>query len=370
MPSPQEVVNMQKVLAQLGTYKGPWDGNQDNPQFVQALENYQSAHGMTPTGRMDIATMGPLQAFFNGIAGKGTSAADMQTAIDRYGPQFQVYLQQPSLAPVIIQAAKEGKDANWVLAELQKTDYWKATQDSSRQWDQLLITDPASASQQLQQSVNVVQDKVKSAGIDWLTSPDIQRLASDRIRYNWGADNDAMFNNVLAQVLSSRPGGASGELVGSVGTTMETLKAQAAQQLLALDDNTAYSMATKIMSGEATTAAYDVQFRNQAKAKVPSMAQLIDQGVTLSDIFAQHKQKIATQLEIAPEQVDLINDPTWRPILNYADPKTGTIRPMTENEAEILARQQEGYKTTDIANERGADVTDFLSRQWGVRPTA
>jgi hypothetical protein len=366
MATPSQVTGMQTILQQSGRYHGPINGDPNNPEYVNALSQWQREQGLTASGSYDLATDQRLAAFFKASAGVAQApAADVKVALERYGASFGAYINHPEIGPLLIKGAKEGWDPNYLKGQIQQTEYWRMTEASQRNWEEMKTSDPGGAQRMLDESMAYVINKTKSMGLDRLTDPDIRRLAEDRISFGWTQD-EAMFNDVLVGM--ARQSQYQGqELVGDLGNYISQLKTRAASQLLALDDNAAYDYALRIYSGEATLDGYDSLFRTQAKAMAPWAAAIIDDGVLLADVFEQHKQRISSELELAPDQIDFINDPTWRQVVNFADPKSGQVRAMTQNEAEILARQQTGFLTTNNANERAAEMSDFLSRSWGVR---
>ena len=286
--------------------------------------------------------------------------------VQKYGQAMAPYLYNPEIGPILLKAAREGWAEDVTRLALQNTQYWKNTVETMRNWEVLQFTDPAAANRQLDESLAVVRDTLSNFGIDWLSESDQRRLANDRIAMNWSENNDAMFKDIVGNLLNQSPK-RNEELVGSVGNLMAQLKANAAQQLLTLDNASAYNYATRISQGDSTLEAYNVAFRQQAKVKAPWAAQMIDDGVMLADLFDQHRQRIGQQLEVDPESIDLVNDPRWRSVVNYTDPKTNQIRAMTETEAEILARQQPEWSNTATANDQASQLTDTLSTTWGVR---
>jgi peptidoglycan hydrolase-like protein with peptidoglycan-binding domain len=58
-PSPARISEIQSALAAQGTYKGQPNGKWDNAA-VQAMKDYQTAHGLTPTGKLDALTLQKL----------------------------------------------------------------------------------------------------------------------------------------------------------------------------------------------------------------------------------------------------------------------------------------------------------------------
>jgi peptidoglycan hydrolase-like protein with peptidoglycan-binding domain len=56
VPTPKRISDIQSALAAQGAYKGQPNGKWDNTA-VQAMKDYQSSHGLTPTGKLDALTL-------------------------------------------------------------------------------------------------------------------------------------------------------------------------------------------------------------------------------------------------------------------------------------------------------------------------
>src|SRR5579872_5136851 len=59
VPTPARISEIQSALAAQGTYKGQPNGKWDNAT-AQAMKDYQSGHGLTPTGKLDALTLQKL----------------------------------------------------------------------------------------------------------------------------------------------------------------------------------------------------------------------------------------------------------------------------------------------------------------------
>lgn len=58
-PTPARISQIQSALAAQGVYKGQPNGKWDNAT-TQAMKDYQSAHGLTATGKLDALTLQKL----------------------------------------------------------------------------------------------------------------------------------------------------------------------------------------------------------------------------------------------------------------------------------------------------------------------
>ena len=76
-PTAARISEIQSALAAQGTYKGQPNGKWD-PATVQAMKEYQSAHGLTATGKLDALTLQKL-GLGSEIAGRAAPLAPNQS---------------------------------------------------------------------------------------------------------------------------------------------------------------------------------------------------------------------------------------------------------------------------------------------------
>jgi peptidoglycan hydrolase-like protein with peptidoglycan-binding domain len=75
-PTAARISEIQSALAAQGAYKGHPNGKWD-PATVQAMKEYQSAHGLTATGKLDALTLQKL-GLGSEIAGRAAPLAPAQ----------------------------------------------------------------------------------------------------------------------------------------------------------------------------------------------------------------------------------------------------------------------------------------------------
>jgi peptidoglycan hydrolase-like protein with peptidoglycan-binding domain len=76
-PTPARISEIQSALSTQGAYKGQPNGKWDNAT-VQAMKDYQSAHGLTATGKLDALTLQKL-GLGSEIAGRAAPLPTPQT---------------------------------------------------------------------------------------------------------------------------------------------------------------------------------------------------------------------------------------------------------------------------------------------------
>lgn len=297
----------------------------------------------------------------------GASDAELADYIRKNYPQFAPFLEIPDIAGVLFNAAREQWDAARLTGQVQATDWWKTHGDAARQWYSLQSTDPATAAQRKQQWIYQLNQLAVRNGV--------QMAATD---LDWWAEhwlplgvqpNDPQIIGEIARVYNERPDlriGGKGAPAGEIPATIDQLKQTAANYLRDLSPADLAWWSGQIAAGMMTMAGFETVIRNQAKERFSSYASEIDAGATPKALFSDRQNAIAHELEISPEAVDLMHDPRWSNVLGVPDPATGKTRPMTYNEAIMLARHQPEWAKTHGAGTLGADLTTQLLTTMGA----
>ena len=90
VPTPARISEIESALAAQGTYKGQPNGKWDSAA-IQAMKDYQSAHGLTPTGKLDALTLQKL--------GLGSEIAGRAAPLPPPQPQGAPASGQPQQTP-------------------------------------------------------------------------------------------------------------------------------------------------------------------------------------------------------------------------------------------------------------------------------
>ena len=340
---------------------GPWWANgRTTGAFHAALKTYQQSIGAPATGQLNTATNGQINYGLKLLAGKNPSKADPGVAkvvADTYGPGLASYLTHWEIGPILVKAAKDGWDQAHLNAAIQKTYWWKNTQQSQREWSKLSVEDPGEMKAQALRQFYKLKAVSKQLGLG-LDDGRLFNVAVDSLRFAW---DDARTQQILASYFKM---GTKGRQRGQIDEKAEQLMATAAEYFVVYSRKSAYEQAKKIVAGTMSETALAGQFAQQAAARFPSLAKAISQGLKPKDYFANHQNAIAQTLERAPEAIDLVNDKRWRPVLESVD-KQGRRRPMTVGETEQWARQTTAYYTTRQANESANATVNAIGEAFG-----
>ena len=149
------------------------------------------------------------------------------------------------------------------------------------------------------------------------------------------------------------------------GRFQSMAKQMAGRYYLPIDDDAATEYGTKLFTGELDQYALEEMFRQQAKGRFPSLAELIDSGVTPETYFAPYKSQIAQLLEIPSGSIDLLNDTRFSTIIDYMPDAGGTARPMTLNEMQRYVRQLDDWQYTDNAKDSASRLAAAIGARFG-----
>lgn len=259
---------------------------------------------------------------------------------------------------MLMYAVRAGWDSNMLLAHLETTDWWKSTSDTARQWIALGFSDPATVAQRRTQAIYDIASITNAAGFN-LDLADMSSLAEMKLRYGW---DDITLRRMALGMFQAKGGQIN--FASDIGSTVQSIKAQAAQYLFRISDATAQDLAQKFFTGDITQQGITAYVQGGGKMAHPEFADDIDRGITPMQMMQPALQSVASTLEMSPDQIDLLA-PKWSNILDYTDPKTNTVRPMTSAEAANWARTQTEYRYTKGANDQAATVAQGLAESMG-----
>lgn len=271
-------------------------------------------------------------------------------------PSYVMYLADPEMGPLLLQAAQENWDGTRLQTAIQNTNFWRTTSDAQRTWDNQVALDPAAADRQRQAQLLKVSQEFTQLGF----TPDqstLWQITNDSLRNGW---NTQQITNAVVDALPRQYGG-KGFGGGDISGTMQNLKASAADYFMPLSDDTAYDWAKRVAQGTMSQGAANSLLAGWAKGNYSWLAADIDRGVTLKDYFKPLQEQVATIMGTSPEAVDFMNDPFWHQLTGITDAQ-GQRRAPTEADAQALARSHPNWATTVDATNRGAQITNALQQ--------
>jgi hypothetical protein len=244
-----------------------------------------------------------------------------------------------------------------MLVWLNQTTYFQTHAGAQRKWDSLWHTaGPGVRESLLEGPRAVLLREAQKIGFNWLEDNPalLDKLAYDSGRFGW---DEYDIRRALAGINTFE----SADLArGTILAHRQTVMDAAARYYMPVSAAGANDMAWDMYLGEDTRASVEAMYREQAKGQFPSLAGLIDQGVSMQAYFDPYKQRIGQLLEMS--DVDLMNDPRFQPIMF---PGAGG-GPMSLSEAQTFARQLPEWQYTKNAEDAARRMADNVGRMMGV----
>ena len=178
--------------------------------------------------------------------------------------------------------------------------------------------------------------------------------------YDSGNDKDPnIINRELAALVSYKPGM---QLGGAVGGDLTTLRATARANGFDLDTSFGSSIndwLQRLAKGESIET-FKNTIRGAAKLGLPDkVANLLDQGLDLKDIYAPYRNVMASVLEVAPDSIGL-DDKTLRGAI-------GPEKEMSIYDFQRQLRKDSRWQYTDNARQEASDSVLKVLRDFGFQ---
>jgi hypothetical protein len=308
----------------------------------------------------------------------------------KYAQVDSIFLYEPELRELLEKAYQQNYKAEQFLAELEATNWAKRVAPTVRlreaekrqyteQLDMLnkqleIAVDPQSKADiqakidEVKTSSNYARGKESTKGIlqnliaqiGSQYTPEQLDLLVEKL-YDSATENDS---NKVINILSGNIGYTPGSLLGGIsGEALTVLRATAKANGFDLD--TVYSSnindwLSRIAKGESIETFKNV-IRQQAKLGLPDkVANLLDQGLDLEQVFAPYKNLMASILEIPAQSIDISKDQTLR---NAIGPKGE----MSLFDFERSLRNDSRWEYTDNAREEVSSNVLSVLRSFGFQ---
>lgn len=182
----------------------------------------------------------------------------------------------------------------------------------------------------------------------------ISSIARAVVDGNWSADQ---LDDYLV------PAARNTNQAGFITATVNKVSQLAAQQLLNVSDATAREWAVKIASGEMDFEGVQSLLQAQASQRFGWAADRIAQGISVRDLLLPTRDRIAAELEMNPEDIDLMDD-RWLGMVQTVG-SDGVTRAATDSEAIMRARKLPEFAQTQKAGDMMATYALTLRDYFG-----
>lgn len=211
----------------------------------------------------------------------------------------------------------------------------------------------ATAAQQYASAEAAVRNRAGLLGIAFDDAA-IKSIARAVVDGNWSSDQ---LDDYLV------PAARDTNNAGLITSGVRQIQQLASQQLLKVSDATAREWASRIASGEMDMNGVTSLLQAQAVQRYGWAASQISQGIGVRDLLLPTRDRIADELEMDPESIDLL-DEKWLGMVQSVDDK-GVTRAATDSEAIMRARQQPEWARTRKAGDMVASMALSLRDYFG-----
>lgn len=319
--------------------------------------------GTTPSGTGSNGVSGVVQEAAGEVTEDTSVPVDWeQAAAEMYPEYYAIVKSVPEVAALLKKSLGPPAWSDEKLeAELRKTNWWKTTVASAREWDMASGLDPATYQGRVDEQAAAINQQALDLGIR-LSDERLQKLATDSLRLGWSGQT---ITNSIGMAASE--GGAAGTTQLREGYYGQSIREISQQYGVSLADQTFNQFVDKIAVGEETLGSFQDYALSIAKSLYPSLAEQFNAGRTFNQATDNYKQIAANILERDPNSINM-TDPTWVQAVTYQpDPKTGEQRMMNMAEWGDYLRKNEalGYQYTTEARSRAYEVADKLANMFG-----
>lgn len=185
----------------------------------------------------------------------------------------------------------------------------------------------------------------------------VQRLARDATTNNW--TDQQITQQMLSGITSS-----SQLSEGTITGTRDAIIGSARNFLLPMSEQSATDIALRQLRGELDEAGIASMFKAQAKANFSFIGDLIDQGLTPMDYFTPGRERLAMELEMNPEDIDLMQS-DWVDALTMVE--NGQRRGATYTEIARKARTRSEWAQTENAQGALQNAVSAVAGLFGLR---
>ena len=297
-----------------------------------------------------------------GYPGQDLEPQDLRFASDKdltayiqsnYG-YFASFIDDPEIKDILFEAARWKWDEGRLYARMTQTNWWQKTDAANRTWQKLQSEDPAEARRLVGQTAATIQNRARSLGLP-MSGGQVAGLAATATANGWtdAQTVDHLVNNLNWNNVEG----------GDLTAARDQVKSIGGDYLVNVSDQTAQNYAARIASGELTAQGVQSIMLKQAKARFGWMSSELDQGATVKDFFAPVRDTIARELEMATEDIDMM-DSKWLSLMEtHGD--DGQLRAATLNEAKLAARKRPEWKKTNGSQELTANVSSMIGGIFG-----
>lgn len=291
-------------------------------------------------------------------------ADDVIARIYEQYPSLVGLLGIPEVGNLLVQAVDPnvGFSPQTFEARLHETTWWRTTPEPQRNALIQATTDPATRTAELYAYGDQLQEIAARLG-RWLDPNESAWLSAVGIDKGVSPDSATMRNLLRGTLRTGDVLSGQGTVGAAKGQIEELVRGEWFFPIA--DLNWLTGKAADVATGLDTLDSVNARLASQAWNLYPHLRQQITEGQTLADIFNPYRQIIADELEMGSvEQVDMQN-PEWRKLMEWREPRTGELRMPTASEVMTMARDRPQWWKTSRGRQADAGMARTLLQAFG-----
>lgn len=295
-----------------------------------------------------------------------TSAKWLPFIQKKYGWLVNIYETNPEVANIIRTGYIQDQPIPDIQQAILNSKWANSLQAGEYEYIKGTSTNNATYMARIAARETAVSTAAKNLGYQ-LTPESVKEIAANSLKGNY--DNAALSEAIGKSVADQAKTPAGAQAPAASDTTLRTgqdaatIRTTAKKYGLSLSDAQVEGYVQATLTGGMSDQQIIDQFRNQAKALYPSVANLLDAG-DLDSSVGSYKQIAANVLGIDSSQVDLTQD-KFRPLLTYQDPKSGEARLMNSTEWNRYLRTLPDWQKTSEASKKNDDLIKTIDKVFG-----
>lgn len=291
-----------------------------------------------------------------------------QRVLEQY-PSLSFLLKDPEVGALLRDAVdpNKGFSPQTFQAKLYETRWWRSRSETQRTFEILSKTDPGEAKRQVSGLRYSVRDYATQLGVN-LTAAQTLYMATAMAQQGITDPSDPRIRNAILASPQANKMSWGGPGIGAIHTAERDIGAMLQSEFLrAPSAKGARHWAKLVATGQKTIEDFKAAEMVQAVKRFPHMADLISQGLTPGQIVSSNREIIAAELELRPEQIDVMKNAKWRQLTGIKDPKTGKMRLPTESDAINLARTEKSWWRTQKGRQMDSEAARSVLTLMGAR---
>ena len=334
-----------------------------NPAVVTA-NNSTNPVTSTKTSTKTSTTGTPVTTVVNGKKVVEGTNGWQKIVQQEFGSLWDVYNDNADVKKVLDKSVQEGwyNDTVKLTAELQNTNWFRATQSSARRYAIRQSTDPATLQDDINKEIEQIRAESLVSGVT-LSDTTLKDLAEKKTKFGWTAQqvSNAVGSEAVAAATTGGAQGITDLRQGALGTRLRGVADNFAQK----PTNSMLDMyIAEIMQGTKSEQGFNDLMKQQASTQYRSLAPQIDKGLDVKTAVSMYSNSAQSVLGVDSATIDWSTD-KWNKALNYQDPKTNEYRQMDSWEWNRYLRGLPEWQETDDAKRTYRSAAFTLAQAFG-----